>query len=29
MAERARLLGARFDVDSRPGGGTALTLQVP
>jgi two-component system sensor histidine kinase UhpB len=29
MAERARLVGARLDVDSRPGGGTALTLQVP
>jgi two-component system sensor histidine kinase UhpB len=28
MAERARLVGARLDVDSRPGGGTALTLQV-
>jgi two-component system sensor histidine kinase UhpB len=29
IAERARLVGARFEVDSRPGGGTALTLQVP
>jgi two-component system, NarL family, sensor histidine kinase UhpB len=29
MAERARMIGARFEVDSRPGGGTALTLQVP
>jgi two-component system sensor histidine kinase UhpB len=29
MAERARLVGARLDVESRPGGGTALTLQVP
>jgi two-component system sensor histidine kinase UhpB len=29
MAERARLVGARLDVDSRPGGGTALTLVVP
>jgi two-component system sensor histidine kinase UhpB len=29
MSERARLLGGRLDVDSRPGGGTALTLQVP
>jgi two-component system sensor histidine kinase UhpB len=29
MAERARLVGARLDVSSRPGGGTALTLQVP
>ena len=29
MAERARLVGARFDVTSRPGGGTALTLVVP
>jgi two-component system sensor histidine kinase UhpB len=29
MAERARLVGARFDVASRPGGGTELTLQVP
>ncbi|HKP90209.1 MAG TPA: sensor histidine kinase [Thermoleophilaceae bacterium] len=28
MAERARLVGARLDVASRPGGGTALTLQV-
>jgi two-component system sensor histidine kinase UhpB len=28
MAERARLVGARFEVESRPGGGTALTLQV-
>jgi two-component system sensor histidine kinase UhpB len=29
MAERARLVGARFEVSSRPGGGTAVTLQVP
>ena len=29
MAERARLVGARLEVASRPGGGTALTLQVP
>ena len=29
MAERARLVGGRLDVDSHPGGGTALTLQVP
>jgi two-component system sensor histidine kinase UhpB len=29
MAERARLLGGKLDVDSQPGGGTALTLQVP
>ena len=29
MAERARLLGGRLQIDSRPGAGTALTLQVP
>ena len=29
MAERARLVGARFEVESKPGGGTALTLVVP
>jgi two-component system, NarL family, sensor histidine kinase UhpB len=29
MAERARLVGARLELRSRPGGGTALTLQVP
>jgi two-component system, NarL family, sensor histidine kinase UhpB len=29
MAERARLVGAQLQVDSDPGGGTALTLQVP
>jgi two-component system sensor histidine kinase UhpB len=29
MSERARLLGGRLDVDSRPGTGTNLTLQVP
>jgi two-component system sensor histidine kinase UhpB len=29
MAERARLVGARLAVESRPGGGSALTLQVP
>jgi two-component system sensor histidine kinase UhpB len=29
MAERARLLGGELQIDSRPGGGTALTLQVP
>jgi len=29
IAERARLVGARFEVESRPGAGTALTLQVP
>ena len=29
MAERARLLGGKLDVDSKPGGGTALTLEVP
>ena len=29
MAERARLVGARLDVRSRPNGGTSLTLEVP
>jgi two-component system sensor histidine kinase UhpB len=29
MAERARLVGGKLDVTSSPGGGTALTLQVP
>jgi two-component system sensor histidine kinase UhpB len=29
MSERARLLGGRLEVESQPGGGTALTLQVP
>jgi two-component system sensor histidine kinase UhpB len=29
MAERAKLVGGRLDIDSKPGGGTALTLQVP
>jgi two-component system sensor histidine kinase UhpB len=29
MAERARLVGGRLEIDSAPGGGTALTLQVP
>jgi two-component system, NarL family, sensor histidine kinase UhpB len=29
MAERARMVGARFELRSRPGGGTSLTLQVP
>jgi two-component system sensor histidine kinase UhpB len=29
MSERARLLGGRLDVESRPGGGTELVLQVP
>jgi two-component system, NarL family, sensor histidine kinase UhpB len=29
MAERARLVGARVELRSRPGAGTALTLQVP
>jgi len=29
IAERARMVGARFEVDSSPGNGTALTLQVP
>jgi two-component system sensor histidine kinase UhpB len=29
MAERARLVGAQVDVESSPGGGTALTLRVP
>jgi two-component system sensor histidine kinase UhpB len=29
MSERARLLGGRLEVDSRPGSGTSLTLQVP
>jgi two-component system, NarL family, sensor histidine kinase UhpB len=29
MRERARLVGARLEVASRPGRGTALTLQVP
>ena len=29
MSERARLLGGRLEVDSSPGSGTSLTLQVP
>jgi signal transduction histidine kinase len=29
MAERARLVGGELTIDSSPGGGTALTLQVP
>jgi two-component system sensor histidine kinase UhpB len=29
MAERARLVGARLEIESEPGAGTALTLQVP
>jgi two-component system, NarL family, sensor histidine kinase UhpB len=29
MAERARMVGARLEVHSRPGGPTSLTLQVP
>jgi two-component system sensor histidine kinase UhpB len=28
IAERARLVGAHFDIESRPGRGTSLTLQV-
>jgi two-component system sensor histidine kinase UhpB len=29
MAERARLVGGKLDVDSRPGAGTAVSLRVP
>jgi signal transduction histidine kinase len=29
IGERIRLLGGRFDVDSRPGGGTTLSLKLP
>jgi signal transduction histidine kinase len=29
MGERVRLLGGRFDVDSRPGGPTTLRLVLP
>ena len=29
MAERARLVGGQLDIDSRPGGGTAVSLRVP
>ena len=29
LAERARMMGARFEIESTPGHGTALTLQVP
>ena len=29
IAERARMVGARFEVESSPGNGTALTLEVP
>jgi len=29
MGERVRLLGGRFDVDSRPGGPTTLKLVLP
>jgi two-component system, NarL family, sensor histidine kinase UhpB len=29
MVERARLVGAQLEVESSPGGGTSLTLQVP
>ena len=29
MAERARLVGGELDIESRPGGGTAVCLRVP
>ena len=29
MRRRAERLGARFDIKSRPGGGTAVRLEVP
>jgi two-component system, NarL family, sensor histidine kinase UhpB len=29
MAERARLVGGELEIESRPGGGTALSLKVP
>jgi two-component system sensor histidine kinase UhpB len=29
MAERARLVGGELEIDSRPGGGTAVSLRVP
>ena len=29
MAERARLVGGRLEIDSSPGSGTALSLEVP
>jgi two-component system sensor histidine kinase UhpB len=29
MAERARLVGGELDIDSSPGGGTAVSLRVP
>ncbi|TML81270.1 MAG: sensor histidine kinase [Actinobacteria bacterium] len=29
LAERARMVGAQFEIESSPGRGTALTLQVP
>jgi signal transduction histidine kinase len=29
MSERVRLLGGRFDVDSRPGGPTAISVVLP
>jgi two-component system sensor histidine kinase UhpB len=29
MAERARLVGGELDIESRPGGGTAVSLRVP
>lgn len=29
MSERARILGATLEIDSRPGGGTSLTVEIP